>query len=112
MVSGGGGGGGGAALLGAYELGRTVGEGSFGKVKQARHRGTGALFAVKILDRARVLSQRIADQIRREIATLKLLRHPNVVRLHEVRPFSTPCRLATPCTHRRWIRPLIDPPAI
>ncbi|CAN6349639.1 unnamed protein product [Urochloa humidicola] len=91
MVSGGGGagagdgrGGGGAALLGAYELGRTVGEGNFGKVKQARHRGTGALFAVKILDRARVLSQRIGDQIRREIATLKLLRHPNVVRLHEV----------------------------
>ncbi|KAG2616249.1 CBL-interacting protein kinase 17-like isoform X1 [Panicum virgatum] len=91
MVSGGGAGeesargrGGGAALLGAYELGRTVGEGNFGKVKQARHRGTGALFAVKILDRARVLSQRIADQIRREIATLKLLRHPNVVRLHEV----------------------------
>lgn len=74
----------GGALLGEYELGRTVGEGSFGKVKQARHRGTGAHFAVKILDRARVLSQRIDDQIRREIATLKLLRHPNVVRLHEV----------------------------
>ncbi|OEL38325.1 CBL-interacting protein kinase 1 [Dichanthelium oligosanthes] len=75
---------GGAALLGAYELGRTVGEGNFGKVKQARHRVTGAHFAVKILDRARVLSQRFDDQIRREIATLKLLRHPNVVRLHEV----------------------------
>ncbi|KAF8725792.1 hypothetical protein HU200_020351 [Digitaria exilis] len=74
----------GGALLGAYELGRTVGEGNFGKVKLARHRGTGAHFAVKILDRARVLSLRIDDQIRREIATLKLLRHPNVVRLHEV----------------------------
>ncbi|KAL6865342.1 hypothetical protein ACP4OV_016493 [Aristida adscensionis] len=72
------------ALLGAYELGRTVGEGNFGKVKQARHRGTGELFAVKILDRAKILSQRIDDQIRREIATLKLLKHPNVVRLHEV----------------------------
>ena len=101
MVSGGGAGeesargrGGGAALLGAYELGRTVGEGSFGKVKQARHRGTGALFAVKILDRARVLSQRIADQIRREIATLKLLRHPNVVRLHEVRSSLVPASSA------------------
>ncbi|RCV15407.1 hypothetical protein SETIT_3G053800v2 [Setaria italica] len=92
MVSGGGDGGAGAvdergrggALLGEYELGRTVGEGNFGKVKLARHRGTGAHFAVKILDRARVLSQRIGDQIRREIATLKLLHHPNVVRLHEV----------------------------
>nr|CAB3460128.1 unnamed protein product [Digitaria exilis] len=86
MVSGGAGDGEGrgGALLGAYELGRTVGEGNFGKVKLARHRGTGAHFAVKILDRARVLSLRIDDQIRREIATLKLLRHPNVVRLHEV----------------------------
>ncbi|KAL6607881.1 hypothetical protein ACP70R_040944 [Stipagrostis hirtigluma subsp. patula] len=90
MVSGGGGAGEeegrrrGRGLLGAYELGRTVGEGNFGKVKQARHRATGAHFAVKILDRAKILSQRIDDQIRREIATLKLLKHPNVVRLHEV----------------------------
>ncbi|XP_062179959.1 CBL-interacting protein kinase 17-like isoform X2 [Phragmites australis] len=75
---------GGGALLSAYEIGRTVGEGNFGKVKQARHRGTGAHFAVKILDRAKILSLRIDDQIRREIATLKLLKHPNVVRLHEV----------------------------
>jgi 5'-AMP-activated protein kinase catalytic alpha subunit len=78
--------GGARGLLGAYELGRTLGEGNFGKVKQARHRGSGAQFAVKILDRARVVSQRVDDQIRREIATLKLLAHPNVVRLHEVRP--------------------------
>lgn len=71
-------------LLGAYELGRTLGEGNFGKVKQARHRGSGGQFAVKILERARVLSQRADEQICREIATLKLLAHPNVVRLHEV----------------------------
>ncbi|KAI4965335.1 hypothetical protein ZWY2020_054788 [Hordeum vulgare] len=74
-----------AALLGAYELGRTLGEGSFGKVKHARHRATGDHFAVKILDRGRVLSLRGADdQVRREIATLTMLAHPNVVRLHEV----------------------------
>ncbi|KAM3407008.1 hypothetical protein ACQJBY_000821 [Aegilops geniculata] len=74
-----------AALLGAYELGRTLGEGNFGKVKQARHRATGEHFAVKILDRGRVLSLRGADdQVRREIATLTMLAHPNVVRLHEV----------------------------
>uniref|UniRef100_A0A804RDP9 non-specific serine/threonine protein kinase n=1 Tax=Zea mays TaxID=4577 RepID=A0A804RDP9_MAIZE len=71
-------------LLGAYELGRTLGEGNFGKVKQARHRGSGGQFAVKIMERARVLSQRADEQICREIATLKLLAHPNVVRLHEV----------------------------
>uniref|UniRef100_M8BEN0 non-specific serine/threonine protein kinase n=1 Tax=Aegilops tauschii TaxID=37682 RepID=M8BEN0_AEGTA len=74
-----------AALLGAYELGRTLGEGNFGKVKQARNRATGEHFAVKILDRGRVLSLRGADdQVRREIATLTMLAHPNVVRLHEL----------------------------
>ena len=76
-----------AALLGAYELGRTLGEGNFGKVKHARRRATGEHFAVKILDRGRVLSLRGADdQVRREIAALTVLRHPNVVRLHEVTP--------------------------
>ncbi|KAM0848508.1 hypothetical protein ACQ4PT_054344 [Festuca glaucescens] len=74
-----------AALLGAYQLGRTLGEGSFGKVKHARRRATGEHFAVKILERSKVLSLRGADdQVRREIATLTMLRHPNVVRLHEV----------------------------
>ncbi|XP_039128612.1 CBL-interacting protein kinase 1 [Dioscorea cayenensis subsp. rotundata] len=70
--------------LGKYEIGRTLGEGNFGKVKYARHVDTGHPFAVKILDRRRILSLKIDDQIKREIGTLKLLRHPNVVRLHEV----------------------------
>uniref|UniRef100_A0A0A9EY94 CIPK1 n=1 Tax=Arundo donax TaxID=35708 RepID=A0A0A9EY94_ARUDO len=74
-----------ASLLGRYEIGRTLGEGNFGKVKYARHLATGGHFAIKILDRSKILSLRIDDQIRREIGTLKLLKHPNVVRLHEVR---------------------------
>ncbi|CAL9154566.1 CBL-interacting protein kinase 1-like [Musa acuminata AAA Group] len=73
-----------APVLGKYELGRTLGEGNFGKVKHARHVETGETFAVKILDRKRILSLKVDDQIKREIATLKLLKHPNVVRLHEV----------------------------
>lgn len=73
-----------ASLLGRYEIGRTLGEGNFGKVKYARHIASGGHFAIKILDRSKILSLRIDDQIRREIGTLKLLKHPNVVRLHEV----------------------------
>ncbi|TVU37608.1 hypothetical protein EJB05_10978 [Eragrostis curvula] len=67
-----------------YEMGRTLGEGHFGKVKLARHADTGRAFAVKILDRHRILAMKIDEQIKREIATLKLLKHPNVVRLYEV----------------------------
>ncbi|XP_010270997.1 PREDICTED: CBL-interacting serine/threonine-protein kinase 1-like isoform X1 [Nelumbo nucifera] len=70
--------------LGKYELGRTLGEGNFGKVKFARNLETGQAVAVKILEKKRILDLKITDQIRREISTLKLLKHPNVVRLHEV----------------------------
>uniref|UniRef100_A0A169WUJ1 non-specific serine/threonine protein kinase n=1 Tax=Daucus carota subsp. sativus TaxID=79200 RepID=A0A169WUJ1_DAUCS len=67
-----------------YELGRTLGEGNFGKVKFARNLDSGHPFAVKILEKQRIIDLKITDQIKREIGTLKLLKHPNVVRLHEV----------------------------
>lgn len=70
--------------LGKYELGRTLGEGNFGKVKYANDLDSGRAFAVKILEKNRILQLKITDQIKREIGTLKLLKHPNIVRLHEV----------------------------
>ncbi|XP_039020633.1 CBL-interacting serine/threonine-protein kinase 1-like isoform X3 [Hibiscus syriacus] len=70
--------------LGNYELGRNLGEGNFGKVKLAKNLHSGLPFAVKILEKSRLIQLNIADQIKREIATLKLLKHPNVVRLHEL----------------------------
>ncbi|OAY76974.1 CBL-interacting protein kinase 1 [Ananas comosus] len=78
--------GGEAMRVGPYLIGRTIGEGSFAKVKAARRADTGgAGFALKIILRSRVGSDlKIHDQIKREIGTLKMLRHPNVVRLYEV----------------------------
>ncbi|KAK5826714.1 CBL-interacting serine/threonine-protein kinase 1-like [Gossypium arboreum] len=70
--------------LGNYELGRTLGQGNFAKVKLAKHLHSSLPFAVKILDKSNLIQLKIADQIKREISTLKLLKHPNVVRLHEV----------------------------
>ncbi|XP_022760785.1 CBL-interacting serine/threonine-protein kinase 1-like isoform X2 [Durio zibethinus] len=70
--------------LGNYELGRTLGEGNFAKVKLAKNLHSGLLFAVKILDKSKLIQLNITDQIKREIATSKLLKHPNVVRLHEI----------------------------
>ncbi|KAL7123698.1 hypothetical protein ABFS83_14G000100 [Erythranthe nasuta] len=68
-----------------YELGRTLGEGNFGKVKYARNMDSdGQPFAIKILDKNTILHLNITHQIKREIGTLKLLKHPNVVRLYEV----------------------------
>ncbi|CAN4107108.1 unnamed protein product [Withania somnifera] len=70
--------------LGKYEVGKTLGEGNFGKVKYATHVDSGKSYAIKILDKSRILDLRSTDQIKREIGTLKLLKHPNVVRLYEV----------------------------
>lgn len=53
-----------ASVLGRYEIGRTLGEGNFGKVKYARHLATGAHFAVKILDRNKFLSLRCDGRVR------------------------------------------------
>ncbi|KAL2327519.1 hypothetical protein Fmac_020946 [Flemingia macrophylla] len=69
---------------GKYELGKTLGEGNFGKVKLARDMNSGKLFAVKILEKSKIIDLNNTDKIKREICTLKLLKHPNVVRLHEV----------------------------
>ncbi|KAJ4982453.1 hypothetical protein NE237_033290 [Protea cynaroides] len=70
--------------VGKYELGRTLGEGTFAKVKFARNVDTGENVAIKILDKEKVLKHKMISQIKREISTMKLIRHPNVIRMHEV----------------------------
>ncbi|KAK3126072.1 hypothetical protein QOZ80_7BG0613500 [Eleusine coracana subsp. coracana] len=70
--------------VGKYELGRTIGEGTFAKVRIAKNTETGEHVAIKILDKAKVLKHKLVEQIKREICTMKLIQHPNVVRLYEV----------------------------
>ncbi|KAK2971917.1 hypothetical protein RJ640_011698 [Escallonia rubra] len=71
-------------LVGKYEVGRTIGEGTFAKVKFARNSETSEAVALKILDKEKVLKHKMAELIKREIATMKLIKHPNVVQLYEV----------------------------
>ena len=49
--------------LGKYDLGRTLGEGNFGKVKLAKNIETGQPFAVKILEKNRIIDLKITDQV-------------------------------------------------
>ncbi|KAL0352826.1 UNVERIFIED_CONTAM: CBL-interacting serine/threonine-protein kinase [Sesamum angustifolium] len=74
----------GETRVGRYELGRTLGEGTFAKVKFARNLETGENVAIKILDKEKVLKHKMIGQIKREISTMKLIRHPNVIRMYEV----------------------------
>lgn len=68
--------------IGAYKVVRTLGEGSFGKVKLAIHNGTGQHVALKIIARKKLISRDMAGRVEREIEYLQLLRHPHIIKLY------------------------------
>lgn len=73
--------------VGKYTLGETLGEGAFGKVKlgvDASATGRGAEYAIKIMEKTHIEKHGLTLQVRREIAVMKAMRHPNIVNLHEV----------------------------
>ncbi|CCJ30325.1 unnamed protein product, partial [Pneumocystis jirovecii] len=70
--------------LGHYVILKTLGEGSFGKVKLAVHSITGHKVALKIISRKSLLNLDMSSRVDREISYLKLLRHPHIIKLYEV----------------------------
>ena len=70
--------------VGHYRLSKTLGIGSFGKVKLAVHERTGYKVAIKILNRNKIKKLDMAEKVRREIANLKRFAHPHIIRLYEV----------------------------
>ncbi|KAG8348734.1 protein kinase [Trypanosoma vivax] len=71
--------------FGPYNVGETIGHGTFGKVKVAIHEMTHAKVALKIIPR-RVFKANAnsSNKIMREIKILRLLRHPNIMKLYDV----------------------------
>ncbi|CAA3017419.1 SNF1-related kinase catalytic subunit alpha KIN10 isoform X1 [Olea europaea subsp. europaea] len=67
-----------------YKLGKTLGIGSFGKVKIAEHALTGHKVAVKILNRKKIKKMDMEEKVRREIKILRLFMHPHIIRQYEV----------------------------
>lgn len=53
----------GKKMVGKYEIGRTIGEGTFAKVKFARNTETGESVAVKVLAKSTILKHKMADQV-------------------------------------------------
>ncbi|CAI5472785.1 unnamed protein product [Closterium sp. Yama58-4] len=77
----------GVKRVGKYELGRTLGEGNFAKVKLGQDVESGRRVAIKVMDKDRILQHRMADQIKREVSIMKMVRHPNIVQLIELEDF-------------------------
>ena len=74
-----------------YDFGNNVGKGAFGKVKTCTHKKSGQVYAMKIVDRRKLEKMKKPgsatsefDKVMGEIALMKSLQHPNVVRLYEV----------------------------
>ncbi|KAK1937738.1 putative myosin light chain kinase [Phytophthora citrophthora] len=71
------------AIEEAYGVGAQLGRGRFSKVCEATHKHTGVKSAVKIIDKSK-LQPTEKELLRTEIAILKLVRHPNIIRLYDV----------------------------
>ena len=65
-------------------MGKTIGEGTFGKVKIGMHILTKAKVAVKILEKSKIVDVADVERVSREIHILKIVQHPQVVQLYEI----------------------------
>ncbi|KAG2221061.1 hypothetical protein INT45_009719 [Circinella minor] len=72
-------------LIGDYYLGKTLGKGASGRVKLGVHRHTGEQVAIKIISKTHLAANpAIEKAVRREIAIMKLIHHPNIMSLIDV----------------------------
>lgn len=70
--------------IGQYVLGKTIGKGTFGKVKLGIHMPTGEKVAIKVLEKYRIKDSSDVERVSREIRILKQVNHPNIVKLYEI----------------------------
>ncbi|XP_035230990.1 MAP/microtubule affinity-regulating kinase 3-like isoform X6 [Stegodyphus dumicola] len=69
--------------IGRYRLLKTIGKGNFAKVKLAKHLPTGKEVAIKIIDKTQ-LNPSSLQKLFREVRIMKILDHPNIVKLFQV----------------------------
>ena len=75
---------GGLKSVGHYLLGKTIGKGTFGKVKLGLESYTNEKVAIKILEKDKIADNGDIERVTREIHIIKKIRHPNIVQLYEI----------------------------
>ena len=73
-----------ATIIGNYEIIKTIGEGTFGKVKLAKNIPSNELVAIKVLEKTKINDNEDLSCIKNEIKFLKKLNHPNIISLYEI----------------------------
>ena len=67
-----------------FKIEKTIGEGTFGKVKIGIHIPTGEKVAIKILEKDKIQDNEDLERITREIKYLKILKHPNIIQIFQI----------------------------
>lgn len=70
--------------IGNYKFEKTIGQGTYGKVKLAINTDTNEKVAVKVIEKSQIQSPKQVARLQREIRFLKLLHHPHIVKVFEV----------------------------
>ncbi len=71
-------------IVGNYRIEKTIGEGTFGKVKLGIHIPTEEQVAIKILEKDKIQDREDLERISREINFLKRLNHPNIIKIYDI----------------------------
>lgn len=82
-------------IVGNYRIGKTIGQGTYGKVKLAYHIATNAKvpsrskpnciqYAIKVIEKSQLLNSKQISRLQREIRFLRLLNHPHIVKVYDV----------------------------
>lgn len=70
--------------VGKYDLYGTLGVGAFGKVKYAVNTETEEAVAIKVLDKDKIQTRNMGNQIKKEIQIMKMIDHKYVVKVKDV----------------------------
>uniref|UniRef100_A0A803LZ90 non-specific serine/threonine protein kinase n=1 Tax=Chenopodium quinoa TaxID=63459 RepID=A0A803LZ90_CHEQI len=70
-------------ILGRYQSGKLLGKGSFAKVYHARSLTTNQSVAIKVIDKSKTHPS-MEPRIVGEVAAMRRLNHPNILKIHEV----------------------------
>ncbi len=59
-----------------------IGSGGFGKVYKVKHRVSGNIYAIKVINKAKILESDMAEQMKLEVKIMYKLDHPNIIKLY------------------------------
>lgn len=71
-------------ILGYYNVLSELGSGTFGTVLKVTDIRTGEVSAMKCISKNKIQRNKMGDQVKKEINTMKVLKHPNVVQIKDV----------------------------